>query len=142
MKIVFDTNVLISAFVFKGFAKEVFEYCFSYHQLYTSEWILNEFKEKMEEKLKVPDYKIDFVIDLIRKGFQVVNPIGSLPTVCRDDDDNNVLLLAKFIKSDFIITGDKDLLILNEFKGTQIVSPRGFYEKVIKEQSSTEEVED
>jgi len=42
MKIVFDTNVLIATFVFKGFSKEVFEYCFSYHQLYN-------IKERMEQ---------------------------------------------------------------------------------------------
>jgi putative PIN family toxin of toxin-antitoxin system len=132
MKIVFDTNVLISAFVFNGFSKEVFEYCFSYHQLYTSPWILNEFREKMGVKLKVPEDKIAVVIELIKEGYRIVNPTGVLPRVCRDEYDNNILLLAKFIKADYIITGDKDLLSLKEYEGTQIESPRGFWEKAIK----------
>jgi putative PIN family toxin of toxin-antitoxin system len=134
MKIVFDTNVLISTFVFKGFSKEVFEYCFSYHQLYTSPWILNEFQEKMREKLKVPEDKISVVIELIKEGFKIINPTGAPPRICRDEDDNNILLLAKFIKAEYIVTGDKDLLSLIEYEGTQIESPRGFWEKTIKEE--------
>ncbi len=140
MKIVFDTNVLISTFVFSGFAKEVFEYCFSFHQLYTSAWILNEFKEKMVEKLKVPENKIAAAIALIEEGFRLVNPTGSLPLICRDLDDNNILLLAEFIKADYIVTGDKDLLVLREYESTKIESPRGFWEKVIEKDAMRLEV--
>ncbi|MCP5046988.1 MAG: putative toxin-antitoxin system toxin component, PIN family [bacterium] len=134
MKIVLDTNVLISAFVFEGFSKEVFEHCYAYHQLYTSEWLIDEFTGKVHTKFKIPVNEIETAVKLIRKGFQVANPSGSRPVVCRDDDDNNVLWLAESVKSDFIITGDKDLLVLNKYSDIRIGSPRNFYEEEIKKQ--------
>lgn len=130
MKIVLDTNVLISTFAFDGFAKKVFEYCFTYHQLVVSEWLIDEFTEKMDEKLKVPVHKIAGAVGLIRRGFTVENPSGEQPDICRDKDDNNVLWLAESVKADYIITGDKDLLVLTPYGSTQIVSPRIFWETV------------
>lgn len=132
MKIVLDTNVLISVFAFEGFSKEAFEHCFTYHQLHISEWIIEEFEEKMVDKLKVPGDKIEAAVNQIRKGFNVDKPTSKMPTICRDKDDNNILQLAESINADYIITGDHDLLTLINFKGTQIKSPRDFWDTVIK----------
>ena len=38
MKIVIDTNVLISSFLFGGLSAEVFDYCYIFHEIYISEW--------------------------------------------------------------------------------------------------------
>jgi predicted nucleic acid-binding protein len=48
--------------------------------------------------------------------------------ICRDKDDNNIIALAVSAKADFIITGDKDLLVLKKYKSIRIVSPREFWE--------------
>ena len=45
-RVVFDTNVLISTFVFPGFAANVYDHCALHFELYTSEWILSEFDKK------------------------------------------------------------------------------------------------
>lgn len=49
---------------------------------------------------------------------------------CRDPKDNMFLELAVSAKAGFIITGDKDLLELNPFRGTQIITPKKFLEKI------------
>lgn len=48
--------------------------------------------------------------------------IKTVITVCRDSKDNYQLALAKDAGADFLITGDKDLLELKQFEGTQIVT--------------------
>lgn len=49
-----------------------------------------------------------------------------LPSVCRDPDDNVVLAAASEGKCEYLVTGDKDLLVLREFQGVQIIRPRDF----------------
>lgn len=128
-KIVIDTNVLISAFVFKGFAAKVFEYCAVYQSIILSNWILNELTEKLVKKFKIEPSDVDIVIQLIKDRATILEPKNKLPNVCRDKDDNNILQLAEYAAANYIISGDKDLLILKSFKTTIILNPRTFFEK-------------
>lgn len=41
--------------------------------------------------------------------------------ICRDPKDNKILECAAHAKADYIISGDKDLLILKDFRGIPIV---------------------
>ena len=50
--------------------------------------------------------------------------------VCRDPNDNFLLSLAKDGQADFLITGDKDLLVIQEFEGTRIVTFKEFEEEI------------
>ena len=47
--------------------------------------------------------------------------------ISRDVDDDNVLAAAIFEKVDCIVTGDKDLLIVKNYKNIKILSPRDFW---------------
>jgi hypothetical protein len=47
-------------------------------------------------------------------------------TECRDPKDNKFLELALAGNADCIVTGDKDLLVLNPFRGIKIISPSDF----------------
>ncbi len=53
-----------------------------------------------------------------------VRPIVLSAPVSRDSDDDNILATAAAGNCDYIITGDKDLLVLKEFNATRIVTPR------------------
>jgi predicted nucleic acid-binding protein len=50
--------------------------------------------------------------------------------VCRDRDDDEVLAVAAAAKSEPIVTGDKDLLTLNTYRGIPILSPRQLVERL------------
>lgn len=52
-------------------------------------------------------------------------------TFARDRKDNILLELAASGDADYLITGDRDLLVLNPFRGTEILTPREFLDKVI-----------
>lgn len=111
MKIIFDTNVLISAFVFKGFSQTVYDFCVINYTLFISEWILEELDEKLRIKFEIPEDKIINTLHLVKEKSVIEHPKIPLPHICRDKDDNNILQLADFISANFIITGDKDLLV-------------------------------
>lgn len=109
MKIMLDTNVLISALVFGGKAGELLGRLFeSEHVLYVSEYIDREFKEKLENKW--PD-KAERVYGLYRcldicfcKSTNEI--LGNL----RDEKDVPVLSDAIYHGIDVILSGDKDFL--------------------------------
>ncbi len=58
--------------------------------------------------------------------------VTSLVSVCRDPNDNFLLALAKDAEADFLITGDKDLLVLEKFEKTVICTLSTFIEEHFK----------
>jgi putative PIN family toxin of toxin-antitoxin system len=132
MKIILDTNVILSSFITSGLSSRVLDICIDHHNLYISEFILNEVTGKLENKFKIPPKELKRIKNFLQNNFIFINPQNKLPSICRDKDDNNILQLAEFIISDLIITGDQDLLVIKNYNTTQIVSPRQFMEKFNK----------
>ncbi len=128
MKIVFDTNVLLSSFLTEGLAKKVFDLCIDNDDIFLSEWILDELKMKLENKFLVPEDEIGRLIKFLKNISKIIEPKGTLYKKSRDLKDNPILLLADNIEADFIITGDKDLLELINYRNTKIINPRTYYE--------------
>lgn len=50
--------------------------------------------------------------------------------ICRDEKDNILLDLAECCSADYIITGDRDLLVLKKIKVTRIIKPTDFLSKI------------
>jgi putative PIN family toxin of toxin-antitoxin system len=65
----------------------------------------------------------------IARGATVLEPDEAIDA-CRDPKDNKFLEIAVAGKAAYIISGDKDLLILNPFRGIQIVTPAEFLEMI------------
>ena len=117
---------------FRGFAADVYDHCVLHVELFTSEWILSEFSEKMEHKFRYSPELRNRIIETVRETHTVASPTNDLPVDSLDPDDNNVLQVAVFINANFLITGDaKHLLPLKKVGETTIISPRGFYELYI-----------
>lgn len=126
MRAVPDTNVLIASLISRGFCHELPEHCFLNHTLITSQFVLEEVKEKLIEKFKYSTETADEAVALFRSRLQVVTPVALSSPVSRDPDDDNILAAAVAGNCDYIITGDKDLLVLKQFEGIKILSPREF----------------
>jgi uncharacterized protein len=126
VRIVLDTNVLIAAFIARGFCHQLFEHCVSHHHLVTSEFILGEVREKLVEKFNYTSEVADELITLLRSRMEVVTPTALDAPICRDAGDDDVLAAAVAGNCECIITGDKDLLILKQFQGIDIFSPGDF----------------
>lgn len=126
MKIVIDTNVLISALIFPGVSSEIFDFVASNHEIWLSEWIIKEFSRKCRDKFKIPADVLGETLKHLGEKVNITVPKGIKPVICRDPDDDNVLWAARTAGAQIIITGDQDLLVLKEFEGTQILSPRQY----------------
>jgi uncharacterized protein len=126
VRIVFDTNVLIAAFISQGVCHELFEHCILHHSLIGSDFILAEVKEKLVRKFIVGDEGANEAEKFLRSSMEIVAISNLQNPVCRDPDDDNILATAVAGSCECIITGDKDLLILREYAGIRIISPAEF----------------
>lgn len=123
LRIVPDTNVLISALIVEGNEYRLIEKCFKRKiLLITSADVLDEFKEvALRPKFGFTEEKVDDFVNALIEAAEVVMPIERISGVCRDPDDNKLLEAALEGKADYIISGDKDLLILKKFRNVKLV---------------------
>ncbi len=128
VKVIFDTNVWISFLIGKRLAKIKKHILSGRIKIVISEQLLLEIKTvTTREKLKkyFPKERVTELIDLLET---IAEKVEIKPThfLNRDPKDNFLLDLIDFSKSDFLVTGDKDLLDLHPFKTAQIVKPSEF----------------
>lgn len=125
-----DTNVIVAAFAARGLCAEVFEVCLTDHCIIISEHILSEIKEKLINKICLPQSIVQDIINYLREQAEIFTPEKINESICRDKDDANIIGTALSGNAGFIITGDDDLLILKKYKDIEIVTPREFWERL------------
>lgn len=126
LKIVLDTNAILSGTVFGGMVEVVIDLIAENKlQLFISPHLIKEVLKKLNE-FKASEASITRTMTVLEAG-ELVTPSIKI-TVCRDPEDNFVLELAESAHADFIITRDKDLLELpnKRWKKTKIVKPEEF----------------
>lgn len=126
MRVVLDTNVLIAAFISRGACAQLFEAIVTTHEAVSSEGLLQEFHNKLTTKFRFSQSDADEALALLKLKAQLVTPVALQQPVCRDPDDDLVLATAATGDAQCIITGDKDLLILKQFQGIDIIRPADF----------------
>ncbi len=128
MKAVFDTNVLLAAFLTEGVcAKLLTRARKRQFSLITCPFILHEFERILTKKFSATKQEKDNALALITEAAQDnVHPSITPTGACRDKDDDNVLACALEADAEYLVTGDKDLLQLKAFKGIYIIMPRDF----------------
>ncbi len=128
MRVVLDSNIYIAAVASRGLCEAIVEFCLERHCLVSGDGILAEVEEKLRSKLKVPHRVVADYVKFLRQNVELVVPEERDPGTCRDPDDLMVLGLLSPGAAQAIVTGDKDLLVLKQFKGTPIMTPRAFWE--------------
>ena len=130
MKIMLDTNVLISALVFGGKTGRLLSMLFdSEYELFVSDYIDKEFREKL--KVKWPD-KAETVYSLYRKmNINFCESTSVRQGSLRDEKDIPVLSDALYHKIDLILTGDKDFLEA-DLDNPTIYSPTMLYDYLVQ----------
>lgn len=130
MKLVLDTNVIFSAFAAHGLANSIFELCLQQHTIIVSEQILRELEKNLQKKLKMPKIKIEAILSFLKEFCQICEPTKLNKAVCRDRNDDNIIGLAVASAAKYIISGDKDLLVLKKHGSIAILTPREFWERL------------
>lgn len=132
MRVVLDSNVLVSAFAGRGLCYELWEACIGVHTVIVGEQILVEVRRAFEDKLKFPKGKSDLFTSYIRSESEFVAPVDVPDADCRDPSDIGIIGIAVAGKADAIVSGDGDLLSLGKYASIPILSPRQFWERVSK----------
>ena len=128
MKAVFDTNVLVSAFVTEGLcSKLLWRARRGEFQLITCPFILREFQAVLLKKLSATKGETRQVFRILAEAISVfVRPAQPVSGICRDPHDDHILSCSTAASADYLVTGDSDLLELHEFRGARIIAPRDF----------------
>lgn len=126
VKVVLDTNIIISALGFGGKPREILLLAIDTQILALSSTILLAELEDVINK-KFPQLRQDFehINKLIRRKLKIVKP-KKVIKILKDDDDNRVLEAASQGRVDYIITGDRDLLELKKYENIKIVNADEF----------------
>lgn len=127
LSVIFDTNVLFSAIGWQGTPWRCVQLARAGRiNAFTCDALMDELKDKLPAKLDfTPADVLAVTEDLLTFLHLLPNP-AALPGVCRDADDDWVLALAQSVPADRIVSGDRDLLVLGQFGGISILSPREF----------------
>jgi putative PIN family toxin of toxin-antitoxin system len=129
MRVVADTNVLISALMFAGVPGQFLDLALGgAFTLVTSKPLLDELGEKLCGKFSVSLNTTQKALDDLRHKGEVVHPDFELDAVPEDPDDNRVLECAIAGQVDFIVSGDKHLLRLASYESVPILTVRQFLE--------------
>ena len=132
MRAVLDTNVLISSVISTGVPHEiVVKGVSSEYQIVVSVATLTEFREtllKYPERFHMDEEEVQEEVETIRYFAEFVDPDDDITAVEDDPDDDKFLEAAVAGNVDYIVSGDKHLLDVDSFHGTDIVDPRTFYE--------------
>ena len=134
MKIVIDTNVLISGVFFGGFPRKILSAVVSQKitACATAE-IINEYEEIVQEMINRKQGHINrAILSPLIQAMEIIEPVTHIG-ICRDPDDNKFLECAKDSHALYIVSGDKDLLVIEQFENIQIVTAKDFCEKYFSE---------
>ena len=135
IRIVLDTNVIVSALVFGGLPRAVLELAEAEQcEFFYSEPIQTEVRRVLTEKFDWPPAMLHQVLPVLWSTGKLVFPRIKVHAVRVDPDDDRILECAVAAKADFLVSGDRHLLALHTYKSISIVSPRQFLENYLGEQ--------
>ena len=127
-RVVFDTNVFISATIFPGGTpEELLKLAFAGDILLgVSKDILEELSKVYLRKFHLNSRAVDDQIRRILNNADLVEPVEKLTVIKSDKSDNIVLECAVAHKTDIIVSGDSHLLEVKRYKGIPIMKPADF----------------
>ncbi len=129
LRVVLDTNVVVSCLIFSGSLSEIYE-----------GWKSKRFipcmsRETFDEFLKVLSYpkfflereEIEFLIyQEVLPYFEVFDVKESAKGLCADKDDDKFVSLALSARADYLVTGDRKLLDVGKYRRVRIITPKEF----------------
>jgi len=127
--VVLDTNVIVAALVAKGLCHEVVVRALGSGTVVTSPALLDELERTLRAKFTLGPAAMAF-LEQLRLRVHLVVPAPLASPVSRDADDDVVLATAVAANATAIVTGDLDLLVLQGYRGIEIVTPRDFLRRL------------
>lgn len=133
MRVIVDTNVLVSGLLFGGPPREILELvqtdtitlCMTETAILELNRVLTYPKLERQRLRLTPRFEI-VLDDVLSRSIRIPEPLDAIDVITVDPSDNIFLACASAANAQFIISGDKHLLDVKNFAGIPIVTPRQF----------------
>jgi uncharacterized protein len=127
LRVVLDTNVLISTLAFQGETKKIWDLAKRKRfQLFTSSFILSELERNLL-RLGLSSDQAAVALEEVRHVASIVESRVRISVIEQDETDNRVLECAVEAKADVLVTGNlRHIRPLGAFEGIGILTPREF----------------
>ncbi len=130
MRVLLDTNVLVSAVATRGLCADVFRAVLAAHELVTCAQVLQEVRRTLSLKFGVPEQLIAEYLELIGQE-AIVAEAEDLPDLpIQDRDDAAIVAAALGARAEVLVTGDHELQDIKNIGSLRIISPRAFWEEL------------
>ena len=133
LRVVLDTNVIVSALLFSGKASQLVDKwkSGSIVLLATKDIVLEYLRVLAYPKFELTETEIEVLLNQeILPYIETIKTKGNFPPTSRDPDDDKFLACAVAAKADFVVSGDDDLLTLKRVGKCPIISLDEFLKKV------------
>jgi putative PIN family toxin of toxin-antitoxin system len=121
--------VLLAALARPGVCTQLLDEIEAEHDLVSSQHILDEVERKLRHKFHFPPTLVASVVTRLKKLGIVVQPAVIPRDSCRDPENLPILGTAIAGEVELLVTVDKDLLCLGEFRGIPIIRPGEFWKR-------------
>lgn len=133
LAVVLDTNVWISGIFFRrGIPAAILRaWRDGRFEIVATRETLTELERKLREKVLqfgAEASLVDEWIDYVKSFARIVTPAIIVGGACRDPDDEKFLDAALAGHASYIVSGDHDLQVLDEYRDVKVLSPREFAE--------------
>ena len=128
MRIVLDTNVFVSGVFFGGVPYRILDaWRRGRVTIVVSPAILDEYRRVGEELAREhEDIDLSPFLSLVAAHAEVIDPPDLPSPVCRDRDDDKFFACALAGEVSVIVSGDRDLLAVDGYRGVSVLKPREF----------------
>lgn len=136
MRVLLDTNVIVSAILFGGVPRQLFEAALTGDpEVVTSPALMSELESILIRKFRFRSTVAASTRSEFELLAEVVEPV-EVARVLSDVADNEVLAAAFAGRVEMIVTGDKELLELERYEGIRLVSPRMLWDQIAEQEES------
>jgi len=131
-RVVLDTNVLVSALLFKG---KVSGFVALWQQGKVTPLLSKETFGELRKVLTYPKFalyqeEIRVILeDAVLPFFEIIDPVEPIGGVCADPDDDPFIACAVSGGAEFVVTGDAHLVVLRHYKTVRFVTPSEFLKR-------------
>ena len=133
MKVILDTNVLVSGIFFKGPPYRIFQiWKKGQIDIVVSHEILEEYRRVIQDvSTQFPHIDISNLFEMITLKAHFTLSLALHPQICDDPDDDKFFLCAISAPCKVIVSGDRHLLVKSGYGGVKVMKPRDFVEKLL-----------
>ncbi len=136
MKVFLDSNVLIAALATRGICADLLRLVLVDHQLLASKAVFRQLRGVLITRLGLPRALADQVIPFLRERAEVCEPRLLAIRTSAESDYDQILGAALEGQADVLVTGDRDLLAIDNRASVRITDPRGFWELLTRRRRS------